>query len=121
MTNEIQKMDAAEILQPTALEALNRGEVDMMIVTAKKYPRDIARIKQKIEQLATLDEETAEMCFYAIPRDGKTIEGPSVRLAEIALTCYTNIKAGFRPMSNDGSMVPRTLSPLKTSSLEKST
>lgn len=47
-------------------------------------------------EMATLDEETAASCFYSLPRGGKNIQGPSIRLAEIALSCYGNIRAGTR-------------------------
>jgi len=52
--------------------------------------------------MATLDVETAEACFYSLPRgkndDGskKFIKGPSIRLAEIALSCYGNLRAASR-------------------------
>ena len=46
--------------------------------------------------MATLDEETAASCFYSLPRGGKNIQGPSIRLAEIALSCYGNVRAGTR-------------------------
>ena len=42
------------------------------------------------------DQETAENCFYTLPRGGKNIQGPSVRLAEIAVSCYGNLRAGSR-------------------------
>jgi hypothetical protein len=45
---------------------------------------------------ATLDEETASACFYTLPRGGKTIQGPSIRMAEIAVACYGNLRAGVR-------------------------
>ena len=35
-------------------------------------------------------------CFYSLPRGGKNIQGPSIRLAEIAFSCYGNIRAGTR-------------------------
>lgn len=67
---------------------LVKAELDTQITTANAYPRDEAVSIQKAIQLATLDEETAAGCFYALPRkdkDGKpiAIEGDSIRLAEI--------------------------------------
>ena len=82
--------------QPGALEAISRAEIDVQISTAKRYPRNIALVKKSMLDIATLDQETAEACFYTIPRGGKSIQGPSVRLAEIALSCFGNIKAGSR-------------------------
>jgi hypothetical protein len=58
---------------------------------------------------ATLDEETASSCFYTLPArkggDGKALQGPSVRLAEIALSCYGNVRAAARIISDDGKFI----------------
>jgi hypothetical protein len=43
--------------------------------------------------------------FYSVKRDGKTIRGASIRLAEIITSCYGNIRASSRIVSNDGKMV----------------
>lgn len=83
----------------TAVEAITRAEVDIQIATANKYPRNIAKVKANLIAFATLDEETAESCFYRIPRGGKNIEGPSVRMAEIAVSEYRNIRAATRIVS----------------------
>lgn len=85
-----------EVIEPSAIESVSRAEIDVAISTAKKYPRDIAKVKQSMLSFATLDVETAEACFYSLPRGGKTIQGPSVRLAEIAVSCYGNLRAGSR-------------------------
>lgn len=81
---------------PTALEVTERAQIDGAIATAKRYPRQIGSVKQSMLSFATLDQETAEGCFYSLPRAGKTIQGPSVRLAEIALGCYGNARAQTR-------------------------
>lgn len=80
----------------TALATITREEIDMQIATAKKFPRNIRTVKDKIHALATLDEDTAAACFYSVPRAGKIIQGPSVRLAEIAISQYQNLRAGTR-------------------------
>jgi len=89
-----------EVAQPS-LDALTRAEVDMQIATAKRYPRNLKRVKQAMKDLATLDEETAAACFYSLKRkdaegNQKIIQGESIRLAEIALSCYQNVRAGTR-------------------------
>lgn len=88
-----------------ALEALNRSEVDMQITTAKKYPRSISRVREKILEISTCDQEVAESCFYAVPRDGKTITGPSVRLAEIVAASYQNLRCGARVIGEEGGSI----------------
>lgn len=89
-----------EVVQPSALEAISRAEIDGSIATARKFPQhqpgQLSSVKQSMMTFATLDEETAASCFYTLPRGGKNIQGPSVRLAEIALACYGNCRAGSR-------------------------
>lgn len=69
------------------------GMVDMQIATAKRYPRSVSRFRKEAEALALLDEETAAECIYALPRDGKVIEGPSARFAEILMFAWGNARA----------------------------
>lgn len=85
-----------EVVSNDSLAAIERVQVDVQIATAKKYPRNIQAVKQAMLGIATLDEETAASCFYSLPRGGKNIQGPSVRLAEIALSSYGNVKAATR-------------------------
>ncbi|WP_276200615.1 hypothetical protein [Chelatococcus sp. XZ-Ab1] len=81
--------------------ALSRAEVDTQIATARAMPRSIQRAVQNILTLATLDEETAEECIYALPRGGKPIKGPSVRLAEIIAGQWGNCRVGARVVHVD--------------------
>tara|TARA_Y100000310_G_scaffold300133_1_gene335560 strand:- start:94 stop:909 length:816 start_codon:yes stop_codon:yes gene_type:complete len=98
----MEKQTKVAITEPSALEAIERAQIDMQIATARKYPRALSEVKNRMLGFATLDEETAAACFYTLPRDGKTIQGPSVRLAEIAVASYQNIRAGARVIANDG-------------------
>jgi len=95
--------------KPSALSAITRAEIDTQIATAKQYPRSIGAVKQSMLSFATLDEETAAGCFYTLPGrkggDGKPLQGPSIRMAEIALSCYQNIRVGARVISDDGKIV----------------
>ena len=93
------------IIEPTALESLERASVDLQISTARRYPRKLAIVKDRMLSLATLDEETAASCFYRLNREGKAIEGPSVRLAEIAASSYGNLTFGARVVSNNGKLI----------------
>ncbi|TXH59328.1 MAG: hypothetical protein E6Q97_00095 [Desulfurellales bacterium] len=96
MSDTVQEI---EIVQPSALEAIQRAEVDIQIATAKRYPRQLSTVKKEMLSFATLDQETAESCFYSVPRGGKNVQGPSIRLAEIAISCYGNLRAGSRVIS----------------------
>lgn len=86
-------------LMPTnnaAVEQMERAQIDVQIATAKKYPRSINAVKKEMLSMATMDVDTAESCFYNLPRGGKSIPGPSIRLAEIALSCFGNVRAATR-------------------------
>jgi hypothetical protein len=97
------------VVEPSALEIAERTSIDIQIATAKKYPRSLAKVKNAMLSLATLDEETAASCFYSLPArkggDGKPIQGASARMAEIALSSYGNIRAGARIIGNDGKVI----------------
>lgn len=80
-------------------EQVSRAEIDMQIATAKKWPRDLAKVKAAIESGAILDADTAKACFYTLPRGGKVIQGPSVRLAEIACSAFKNLRVASRVVS----------------------
>jgi hypothetical protein len=87
-----------QVLSPQndAVSSITRSEIDAQISTAKRYPRTLSAVKRDMLAFAQLDQETAESCFYSLPRGGKNIQGPSVRLAEIAVSCYGNLRAGVR-------------------------
>lgn len=87
------------------LEAQTRGEIDIQIATARRYPRSIKVFRDTALQAATLDEETAASCFYALPRSGKTVEGPSARLAEIVASCWGHLRIDARVVNEDARFV----------------
>ena len=62
-------------------DARQRAELENQITTAKAYPRSITHFLREAMGMVTLNEEVASSCIYALPRGGKPIEGPSVRLA----------------------------------------
>lgn len=94
-----------ELVSESALETLTRSEIDVQISTAKKYPRALGKVKEQMLAFATLDQETAESCMYAKPQGGSVVKGPSVRLAEIAVSSFQNIRAGARVIANDGKTI----------------
>lgn len=84
-----------------ALGAVDRASIDIQIATAKRYPRSVDKAIKEALTLATLDEETAGSMFYALPRSGKTIEGPSARLAEIMAYSWGNLRADADIVAED--------------------
>ena len=79
-----------------SLGVIVASEISQQIATAKAHPRDIKKFRDTAMSLATLDEQVAEECFYALPRAGRTISGPSVRLAEIVAHTWGNCRVGAR-------------------------
>ena len=110
MENEIQKIGThdVEVMQVSnaeTLAALTRSEIDVQVATAHQYPRNLSRVLNNIETLATMDEDVAGSCFYTLRRQGKVIEGPSVRMAEIIASSWGNLRVQARIISNDGKMI----------------
>lgn len=94
-----------ELVGPTVIEALTRGEIDTQVATARRYPRQLRTFTSRVLDMATLDQDTAESCLYALPRDGKTIEGPSIRFAELVAAAWQNVRVEGRQVGDDGKFV----------------
>jgi hypothetical protein len=75
---------------------LVRAEVDQQIATARAFPRSIRASADAMSSMATLNEDIAEECVYALPRGGKTIRGPSIRFAEIVANSWGNCRDDAR-------------------------
>lgn len=82
-----------------------RVEIDSQVATAKQYPRDIAKVRENLRSIVLSSVRVAEECSYSIPRDGKTIEGPSIRFAEALASVYGNLQFGARPVGEDNTHV----------------
>lgn len=108
MDGEIITQDG-EVLEPGALAALDSGavaamskaEITAQVETARRYPRSVTRASKNINSLATLDDQAAGECIYALPRGGKPIRGPSIRLAEIVAQQWGNNRVATRVIEVD--------------------
>jgi hypothetical protein len=100
--NEVQVVNSS---QDTALYLITKAEIDQQVSTAKAFPRSLKESLDSALSMATLTEDIAESCSYSMPRGGKNLEGPSVRLAEIVCSAYGNIRYGARVIENDGKTV----------------
>ena len=110
MSNEIQIIEEhqsamMQVSNAETLAAQIRSEIDVQVSTAKQYPRNLSQVLNNIETLATIDEDIAGSCFYTLRRQGKLIEGPSVRMAEIVASSWGNLRTGSRIISNDGKTI----------------
>ena len=74
----------------TTMSVSTRVEIDMQIATAKRWPRQPTTAAKAIHNLATMNEETAKGCMFALPRGNKPITGPSIRFAEIVAQVWGN-------------------------------
>lgn len=94
-----------EVVPKEALYLITKAEIDIQISTAKAFPRSMKAFLDRAMSMATLSEDIAASCTYALPRQGKVIDGPSVRLAEIVTAAYQNVRSGARVIANDGKTV----------------
>jgi len=102
----IDDLDAGMVTAESGTVALlNRSEIDMQIATAHKYPRSISQFRRDVMDMVTISEAVAQECIYAVPRDGKVIEGPSARFAEVVASAWGNGRAGARVVSDAGDFV----------------
>ncbi|MBS5413033.1 hypothetical protein [Bacteroides thetaiotaomicron] len=79
-------------VQVVQVDAVERANVDSQVATAKRYPRDIRRSIDNSVVMATINQETAQSCSYALPRGGSPIMGPSVHLAKIIVSNWGNMR-----------------------------
>jgi len=96
-----------EIMTATqgSIALIAAAEIDQQIATAKKYPRSLKRFADEATAMVTLNDSIAQQCIYALPRDGKTIEGPSARFGEIVASAWGNCRAGARVVNESGEFV----------------
>lgn len=103
-TEMVEVMDSSSIVL-----AQNKAEIDMQIATAKQYPRDVHRCLNDIVTWGTMDDETAQSCFYSLTRKGATgnnaVEGLSVRMAEIIIDAWGNARVDTRVVADDGKQI----------------
>lgn len=94
-----------EVVKEGAVSAIARSELESQIDCAHKYKRSIRHFLQEAQTLATLNREVAESCIYSLPRGGKTIAGPSVRMAEICASAYGNLHVAARIIGEEGNNI----------------
>lgn len=94
-----------QVVSQDALSLITKAEIDVQISTAKAYPRSLKMFLDKAMSMATISEEIAASCSYSVPRSGKSLDGKSVRLAEIICASYGNIRSGARVIANDGKTI----------------
>lgn len=102
--NELRQelVPAAEGLQRVAIAGAATGieeqraiaEIRGAMQLAKMYPRDPQEAFQRIMKTCQISA-VAEDAEFAFPRGGKTVRGPSIRLAEVIAGAWGNMRFGI--------------------------
>jgi len=99
--NDIIEGEFTEVKSLSMVQQLVKAEIDIQVATAHQYPRSMTKANKNITSLATMSHAAAEECNYALPRGGKAITGPSIRLAEIVSSQWGNCRVGARVVHVD--------------------
>ena len=98
-------MSTEIISNPEQALALTKAEIDIQIATAKKYPRSLESFKEKSLAMINTSPEVAAGCNYYLTRAGKTIKGPSIRMAEIIQNNWGNMRTGAKVIDDTGDFI----------------
>jgi hypothetical protein len=100
-------VEAREV--PATIQSASDPGVLAQVSTARQYPRAISSFLNRCKEMATLTEEVAKSCIYALPRkedgESKIIEGPSARLAEIVASAWGNLRIQGAVVGHDDQFV----------------
>jgi hypothetical protein len=91
-----EELEGAEVTAPalTTLMQVSEAEVNQQILTARAYPRNNTSFRRQLQELVCYDPDTALSCLYALKRDGKPIQGPSINFAMSAFQTWGNARCG---------------------------
>ena len=93
VATQSQSSDVARIEEARAIQ-----EVQASVIMAKKFKRNINEAFLRIIE-ACKRPSLAEAAQYAFPRGGKTVRGPSIRLAEVLAQNFGNMLYGVEEIS----------------------
>lgn len=96
MAQDLEIIEERPIVDASVVETVTRAEIDKLIETARRWPRSVTAAIEGMQSLACLDEESAAECIYSLPRDGKTVVGPSIRFAEMSAQMWGNARIAAR-------------------------
>lgn len=97
-------MDTQIVKSGQALE-LQKVEIDTQIATAKRYPRDLEKFRDNSLNMIKSSKELAQACSYCLSRSGKSIKGPSIRMAEIVQINWGNMRTGAKVLDEDSGFI----------------
>lgn len=96
MNDDTDDQNSGAVVRLSLDAARHRADLDQQISTAKAYPRSVKRFTDTCMSMATLNEDVAAGMCYSLPRGGKQIEGPSIRMAEVIRQAWGNNHTGQR-------------------------
>ena len=99
--SEPEVMEALEVAPSSTLALLEKATIDSQVATAKAFPRSVSRFTKSLRDMVLLNADVAEACIFALPRAGKTIEGASIRFAEMAISAWGNCRVSSRVVAVD--------------------
>lgn len=95
--SEEQEQGGGALARVEAAEAVAR--VQSAYVMARKFPRHKERaIADIVAECAR--KELADVAIYRFPRGGETVQGPSIRLAEVIAQNWGNVDFGVREIEH---------------------
>lgn len=74
------------------------AEVQGQLILAKRFPRDLNAAYAELMEACALPA-MANVAFYAVPRGGSKVTGPSIRLAEEIARVFGNFEFGHRELA----------------------
>jgi hypothetical protein len=83
----------------TAMKGQRMQEIQAMVFMAKQFPRDEIAAMNRIKT-ACSRKALADVAMYEYPRGGTKVTGPSIRLAEVLLQSWGNMKCGVIELDN---------------------
>ena len=105
MNENPEQVDIIETVPVQVIYEQDKATIDMQISTAKTYPRNVKRSIDNAIAIVTMDEQTASICTYSVPRGGKSISGPSVHLAKILAQNWGNMRIEAKVVSIDDKQI----------------
>lgn len=92
MSSSLEKAKSASIELPDEFAgSMSAVNLEQMFRFARDTPRDFEAAIDKTVQFFSRKESRAAKAYYTIPREGKQISGPSIRLAEVLASNMGNL------------------------------
>ena len=96
------EIQASGGMQDNAMAAAMQAQIMARCTMAMRRPRKWVQVRAEVLRECQR-QEFAEVAMYALPRGGKTIDGLSIRFAEMAMRAMTNLHAESNIIYDDPS------------------